>query len=140
LFPDAFRWWHLQTNFLLSGHCLTQFFFKNISMKTKTDFKIDIKTDIEYLKLLYKKKAHLKPVATHYNSERGTSKIHNLMYKLEKQGFVLVNHKSVDSDVLFEIELTIQAVELIHSRRINKTILIVSILALAASIIVPFVV
>lgn len=85
-------------------------------MITKCGFRTDVKSANHLLWILRRKRAHVIPVPTHYNLEKGTAKLHSAMYALEKSGYIDIHREDrFDNDVLFSLSITIRGMECIRN-------------------------
>ncbi|NSW46606.1 MAG: hypothetical protein HPY79_12425 [Bacteroidales bacterium] len=77
-------------------------------MKSKTGFPLKIRSRLHLIFLLKLKGANNREVATHFNSEKNTYILHNLLYELEKDGLIWLKKTHIDNDTLFNVRLTMQ--------------------------------
>ena len=117
----------------------------------KSGFPKSFHSSGDFLSALLERNADVKYVSLHTNSEKETGALHDLMWDMEKQGYIQIRYKDVEnSDTLFTVKLTIDGVNLVNrnaevkrSIRFNDTTIklsyaaiVISALSLIISIIV----
>jgi hypothetical protein len=113
---------------------------------TKSGFPF-VKSPHAYLFALYKRNGYGgNRINTHYSSEKGTAHLHEIMWLLEKEGFIKIDYAGDHGETLFSVRLTMKGFRevygILHDRKINiytVVSLVFSLIALVFSIISRFI-
>ena len=119
-----------------------------MSNLTKSGFPKEVKNLPEFLSELESRGADTKYINLHSNSEKGTERLHNLMWDAAQQGYISLNQVLFDGDTQFSAKLRLTALSYLENKRnaartlrqgnmntaINIIVLIVSILSILVTI------
>lgn len=81
----------------------------------KSGFPKSFHSSGDFLSALLERNADIEYISLHTNSEKETGSLHNLMWDMEKQGYIQVRYKDIENNnTLFTAKLTISGVNLVN--------------------------